>query len=129
MKPRGGSDLLDRIVTAEVEALRGAPEDALRRVFDAFWLRVVYDGRTGMANCRVTITDDSLATIDTATPCGPDGGCRASGARIGCGRPAGSDGTTADRGDHGQRRADARGGCFPSELRPRSARSPIRTAR
>ncbi|MDQ6909603.1 MAG: hypothetical protein M3Z84_02270 [Actinomycetota bacterium] len=47
----GGEDLLDRLVHADADALRDAPEAVLRALFDAFRLRVSYDNRTGEAVC------------------------------------------------------------------------------
>jgi site-specific DNA recombinase len=88
------TDLLDRILMADVERLRQSPEPMLRQVFDAFRLRVVYDGRTGTANCRVTITDESLATIDRATRAALAAAGWGSGHEPAADDATGSDGTT-----------------------------------
>ena len=112
-------DLLERIIAADVETLRGAPEALLRAVFDAFRLRVVYDGRSGEARCRVTVTDDSVATIDTATRAAL---AAASAERVVGTLTAaqnGSDGPMSVQGVHQPRALASRGACFPSGQRPR----------
>ena len=62
----GAEDLLDRLVHADADALRDAPEAILRALFDAFRLRVSYDNRTGEAVCRVVLSDDTLPGAQSA---------------------------------------------------------------
>ena len=58
--------LVDRVVTADADRLRAAPEPVLRTVFDAFRLRVTYDATTGMALCRVVLRPDTLPAANAA---------------------------------------------------------------
>jgi hypothetical protein len=95
--------VLDDLPTARLSDLIDASEAVLRMLFDALRLRVVYDGRTGEADCTVTVTDDTLAGVwgaiaamsagDAADP--PSGGLAKNG-------PTG-----------------AQGHPFPSAVRPR----------
>ena len=62
----GAEDLLDRLVHADSEDLRDAPEATLRALFDAFRLRVSYDARTGEAVCRVVLSDDTVPGVHGA---------------------------------------------------------------
>ena len=59
-------DLLEALPAADADGLRGASDDLLRRLFDAFRLTVTYDGRTGRALCRAVVSDDTLPTIQAA---------------------------------------------------------------
>ena len=59
-------DLLDALGEPDPDALRSAPESMMRQVFDAFRLRVTYDGRTGDALCRAVVSDDTLPAIQDA---------------------------------------------------------------
>src|SRR5205807_2044864 len=62
----GAEGLIEQLIQADAEALRDAPEAALRALFDAFRLRVTYDARTGEAVCRVVLSDDTLAGVQGA---------------------------------------------------------------
>ncbi len=62
----GAEELLGRLFEADANALRDAPEDALRALFDAFRLRVTYDSRTREAVCRVVLSDDTLPGVQGA---------------------------------------------------------------
>ena len=62
----GAEDLLDRLIHADADDLRDAPEAILRAMFDAFRLRVSYDNRTGEATCRVVLSDDTLPGVHGA---------------------------------------------------------------
>lgn len=64
---RGADDdepaVLDDLPIARLVDLIDAPEAVLRCIFDALRLRLVYDGRTGTADCTVTVTDDTLTAV------------------------------------------------------------------
>ena len=55
--------VLDDLPIIGLDGLLGAPEPLLRTVLDALRLRLVYDGRTGVADCTVTVTDDTLTAV------------------------------------------------------------------
>lgn len=55
--------VLDDLPIATVADLSGAPEPVMRTLFSALRLRVVFDGRTGDADCTVTVTDDTLTAV------------------------------------------------------------------
>jgi hypothetical protein len=55
--------VLDDLPIARLADLIDAPESTLRTIFDALRLRVVFDGRTGDADCTVTVTDDTLTAV------------------------------------------------------------------
>ncbi|MDQ3756253.1 MAG: hypothetical protein M3394_00145 [Actinomycetota bacterium] len=95
--------VLDDLPIIGLDDLLGAPEPLLRTVLDALRLRLVYDGRTGVADCTVTVTDDTLTAIWGAAHA-------LSGAGAAGDVPAGleTNGATA-----------ANGQSFPSFVRPR----------
>lgn len=113
---RGSDDddpgVLDDLPIARLDDLSDAPEAVLRRIFDALRLRLVYDGRTGTADVTVTVTDDTLTAVWGAIGALSDA--------AGAGGPADGLETNGATG--------AQGRLFPSVVRPRHARSPIRTA-
>ena len=104
---RGSDDdepaVLDDLPIARLDDLIDAPEAVLRCIFDALRLRLVYDGRTGAADCTVTGTDDTLTAVwgaigalsDAAGTGGPADGLETNGA------------------------TGAQGRLFPSVVRPR----------
>jgi hypothetical protein len=55
-------DLLDELPVGE-GMLASAPDDVLRQLFQTFRLEVRFDKPSHLANCRVTIDDDSVAAI------------------------------------------------------------------
>jgi hypothetical protein len=57
------ADVLDDLPIATVADLSGAPEPIMRTLFSALRLRVVFHGRTGDADCTVTVTDDTLTAV------------------------------------------------------------------
>ena len=59
-------DLVDELIVADIDVLRAAPEPVLRRLFDAFQLRMTYDWRTGHAVCRVVVRDDTIPAANGA---------------------------------------------------------------
>ncbi|GAA2141631.1 recombinase family protein [Actinomadura napierensis] len=56
---RSCPELLDLISVGEVD-LTGAPEPVLRRLFEAFRLEISYDKRSGIADCKVTLTGAAI---------------------------------------------------------------------
>ncbi|MBO2464453.1 hypothetical protein J4709_43470 [Actinomadura sp. LCR2-06] len=56
---RSCPDLLDLIPLGEVDLTR-APEPVLRRLFEAFRLEISYDKRSGIADCKVTLTGAAI---------------------------------------------------------------------
>ena len=55
-------DLLDELPVEE-GLFASAPDDVLRQLFQTFRLEVRFDKPSHLANCRVTIDDDSVAAI------------------------------------------------------------------
>ncbi|MWA07166.1 hypothetical protein F8568_043890 [Actinomadura sp. LD22] len=56
---RSCPELLDLIPVGEVD-LASAPEPVLRRLFEAFRLEISYDRRSGIADCKVTLTGAAI---------------------------------------------------------------------
>jgi len=106
------ADVLDELPIATVADLSGAPEPIMRTLFSALRLRVVFDGRTGDADCTVTVTDDTLTAVWGAVTalCGG----------------AATDHPTTGLEMNGP--TATQGLSLPMPWRPRHARSPIRTA-
>ena len=58
-----GPELLDRIGRLSPSELERAPEGLLRALFDAFALKVCYDADESVANCEITVDEETVPTV------------------------------------------------------------------